>query len=53
MKTVKLKKDLPSKGDRLGWRSLDEQKKISFSRTLENSQVITRKDFSPDPILVP
>ena len=53
MKSVKTKRKLPSKGERLGWKSLSEKSNVSFSKALESSQVITRKDFSPNPILVP
>lgn len=50
---MKTKKNFPSKGERLGWKSVQEQEKISFVDTLSKSKVITRTDFSLKPLLVP
>jgi hypothetical protein len=50
---MEAKKTRPTKGERLGWKSIKEQRKVSFSKTLENSEVFTRTDFSPNPILLP
>ena len=52
--TTRLKrKALRSKGDRLNWSSVDNQKNVSFSHLLDSAVAKTRTDFPQSSILVP